>query len=81
MAHTEKKPNRKCWCPCNCGCEEPNEELMPSGLCWDCRNGAHEVVPEGVHPGVEELLPLYQSIVERYAKVLQRRNKAAKTKT
>lgn len=62
-----------CWCPCDCGCKEPDMVVNPSGLCPDCEDGKHEVPPEGAQPGVEVLLKLHTSIVQQYRKVLKRR--------
>jgi len=64
-----------CWCPCGCGCREPDFKVNPSGLCPDCEDGNHEVPPDGVNPGVEELLALHQSIVDQYKEVLKFRKK------
>lgn len=60
-----------CWCPCDCGCEEPDMVLNVSGLCPDCEDGNHEVPPDGVQPGVPELLKQHESIVEQYRKILE----------
>ena len=65
-----------CWCPCGCGCREPDFKVNPSGLCPDCEDGNHEVPPDGVNPGVEELLALHQSIVHQYKEVLKFRKKS-----
>ncbi len=71
----KKTPARECWCPCNCGCTEP-EERMVAGLCRDCARGNHEIPPEGVYPGVEHLLPLHNSIVRKYRELLRLRHDA-----
>ncbi len=58
----------ECYCPCRCGCE-----FKVPGLCQDCREGNHEVIPEGVFPGVDEYLELHKSIVSQYERVLYTR--------
>ena len=68
--------NRSCWCPCKCGCTEPDWEVSLSGLCPDCENGNHEVPPEGVNPGVEDLLKLHESIIAQFKLVLRERKSA-----
>ncbi len=45
--------------------------LNVSGLCPDCEDGNHEVPPDGVQPGVPELLKQHESIVEQYRKILE----------
>lgn len=66
---------KRCWCPCDCGCQEPHFVVSPSGLCPDCENGNHEVPPEFAHRsrGVEAYLQLHQAIVIRYQAVLRAR--------
>ncbi|MDP3985646.1 MAG: hypothetical protein Q8P82_02675 [bacterium] len=64
---------RECWCPCRCGCTEPDFTLREDGLCQDCVDGNHEVIPEGVKPGIEELLVLHRSIIDQYTRVLAQR--------
>ena len=73
------KNRRTCWCPCQCGCMEPDAVINESGLCPDCEGTNHEVPPEGVKPSVEELLKLHRSIVRQYAAVLRRRKVGART--
>ena len=63
--------SRPCWCPCSCGCEEPDLKLNPSGLCPDCEEGNHEVPPGTTL--IEKLLPLHKEIVANFEAVLQRR--------
>ncbi len=58
----------ECWCPCQCGCK--TKYLY---LCQDCKEGNHEVIPEGSSTGVEEYLDLYKSIVSQYERVLYTR--------
>jgi len=58
-----------CWCPCNCGCKEPDGIMNPSGLCSDCEEGNHEVPPKTTDL-VEKLLPLHEAIVANYRAVL-----------
>lgn len=64
-----------CWCPCGCGCREPDHKVNPSGLCPDCEEGNHEVPPDWVKTGVEKLLALHQSIVHQYKEVMKFRKK------
>ena len=66
-----------CWCPCRCGCKEPDAVVNSSGLCPDCEDGNHEVPPKGFWTGVEELLKLHESIVEQYRQVLKDRSVGA----
>ncbi len=58
----------ECWCPCRCGCKTEENEL-----CQDCLERNHEVMPEGVFPGVDEYLELHKSIVSQYERVLYTR--------
>ncbi len=58
----------ECYCPCQCGCKTQEREL-----CQDCLDGNHEVMPEGIFPGVEQYYELHKSIVSQYERVLYTR--------
>lgn len=56
--------NRRCWCPCDCGCEEPHFAVADSGLCPDCEEGNHEVPPQ--LSDIEKTIPLLESMLVQY---------------
>ena len=67
---TNDQGERRCWCPCNCGCEEPGLSIESSGLCLDCEEGNHEI---SSYTRVPELIKLHEDIARNYKSVLEDR--------
>jgi len=66
----------RCWCPCDCGCTPDVADGKLTNevfLCQDCIEGFHEIPPEKVFPGVDDLIPLVESFLEQLRKISEER--------